>query len=207
MMDRAAFAKAFPVSRETLERLDAFCALLEKWNARINLVAKPSLEDIWRRHILDSAQLWQHRPASARHWADFGSGGGLPGLVIAILAAEEKQIEVTLIEADTRKAAFLSTVSHTLELPVRVEAVRIEALPPKTFDVLSARALAPLPRLLALLAPFAHENSRLILPKGRDHAKELTEARARWTIDSELHHSLSDPEGRVLILHLSRIQA
>src|SRR5215470_958442 len=132
------FAGAIPVSRETLARLEAYAALLAQWSARINLVGRDTLADLWRRHILDSAQLYPFVPGSARNLIDFGSGAGLPGLVLAILGIPN----VELIEADSRKSAFLREAARVTGAAVAIRPCRIQAVPPHPADVLTARACA-----------------------------------------------------------------
>lgn len=187
------------VSRETLERLRAFHDLLLQWTRRINLIASSTRSDAWTRHIADSLQLWQHAPEDARTWIDLGSGGGLPGLVIAIVAAEKNpSLSITLVESDQRKAAFLLQCKQRLGLPVDIHNDRIEHLPAMPQDVVSARALAPLPRLLTLSQRFRHPRTVLLFPKGRRADFELTEARRHWHIEVEEIPSRTDPEGKLL---------
>lgn len=190
---------ALGVSRETCGRIDAYVELLLKWTKSINLISKSSAEEIWTRHVADSTQLWALRPAAARHWLDLGAGGGLPGLVIAILAAElAPEMQVTLIESDLRKAAFLQTAARDLGLPVRILAERIEAAPPQDAEVISARALAPLAELLAMAERHAAPGAILLFPKGRSAAEELTAARAIWHVDAEAIPSQTDPASAIL---------
>jgi 16S rRNA (guanine527-N7)-methyltransferase len=184
------------VSRETLKRLDALLEAVRRWQPRINLVGPNTLSDPWRRHILDSAQLWALWPSGARRLVDLGSGAGFPGLVLAILGAPE----VHLVESDKRKAAFLREAARVINIEMTIHAVRAEALAPLQADVLTARALAPLPELLKLAAPFLGPHTTLLLPKGRQAQSELTAARAYWTMDVDVQPSLADREGRILIL-------
>lgn len=186
------------VSRETEAALSAFAALVRRWNPAINLVAPSTLADLDSRHIADSAQLLPLAPPGWTHWADLGSGGGFPGLVIAILARDRPESRVTLVESDQRKATFLRTAARELSLPVTVHTTRAEQLAPLGANVLSARALAPLAQLL----PFAHRHLRpggtALFPKGRRHAEEVAEARRTWHFDLTEHSSQTDPEGRIL---------
>lgn len=187
------------VSRETSGRLERFAALLEKWNAAINLVARSTLADLWDRHILDSAQVFALCPEGARHWADLGSGGGFPGLVVAILAAELRpELRVTLVESDVRKATFLMAAARDCGVSAQVLARRIEAVPPLGADVLSARALAPLDKLLAHAERHLAPGGVALFPKGAQHAAELSEALARWRFRSEKHPSRTDPDSVIL---------
>lgn len=188
------------VSRETSPRLDLLVALLRQWNDRINLVAPSTLTDVWRRHVLDSAQLWPHRPQHARRWADMGSGAGFPGLVIAAIAADaQPDLRVTLIESDARKCVFLAEASRAMGIGPEILSRRIVSLENPVYDVVSARALAPLKRLI----PMA---KRLIAPagvhlylKGAAAEDELTEA-ALAGHSVQTVPSLTDPSGVVVRL-------
>ncbi len=185
----------------TLERLGAFEALARRWTEKINLVAVSTVPDLWTRHIADSAQLWPLAPAGAKTWADLGSGGGFPGLVIAILAAEAGAPQVTLIESDQRKCAFLRTAARELGIKPTIHDQRAEAAPPQQADVISARALSPLPTLLPLVARHLAPGGTALLPKGRDHAAELDAARATgWIFTAEALPSATDPFAHILRL-------
>jgi 16S rRNA (guanine527-N7)-methyltransferase len=190
------FAEIFPVSRETLARLEAYAALLTQWSAHINLVGRGTVADLWRRHFLDSAQLRPLVSDAARSLIDLGSGAGFPGLVLAILGVPA----VELVEADSRKSAFLREAARVVEAVVTIRPCRIAAVPPHPVDVVTARALAPLDRLLDLARPFLSPDTVCLFPKGERAEAELTLARKRWTIASALHHSISDPRGVVLRL-------
>lgn len=190
---------ALDVSRETMARLERYAALLEKWNPAINLVSRESLNDVWSRHILDSAQIFALLPDGARSWADLGSGGGFPGLVVAILAGEAApDLKVTLVESDARKAAFLSTAAHDLGLSVTVRAHRIENLAPLAADVVSARALAPLTDLLAFAARHLAPGGRALFLKGATYPQERAAALAHWSFDVQTHSSKTDAAGVIL---------
>ncbi|TVP71572.1 MAG: 16S rRNA (guanine(527)-N(7))-methyltransferase RsmG [Rhodobacteraceae bacterium] len=189
------------VSRETLTALESYAALLEKWNARINLVAPSTIPDLWQRHILDSSQLFDLAPVDSRLWVDLGSGGGLPGIVCAILAKEKKPLcRFTLIESDKRKAAFLMTAARELSLEVEVIAKRVEQVPALGADVVSARALAPMPQLLPLVARHLAETGVALLPKGKSHAEELAAARLEWQFEATSHDSKTNASARILTL-------
>jgi len=195
----AEFSREFDVSRETCQRLEAYIALLARWNARINLVAPATIKTAWTRHVADSAQLFDLAPESASSWLDLGSGAGLPGLPVAALAAEKApDLHVTLVESDTRKAAFLVTAAREMDLDVTVEPHRIEALTPRPYDVVSARALAPLGRLCALAHRFSGRGTVFLFPKGARVDSELTAATAGWHIRAERIASRTDPEATVL---------
>lgn len=194
-LDPEGFAALVPVSRETLARLALWLDLLRTWQRRINLVGASTLADPWRRHILDSAQLLRFLPAGTHRLVDLGSGAGLPGLILAILGVPE----VHLIESDRRKAAFLLECKGRLGLAgVVVHPSRAETLAPFVADVVTARALAPLPRLLPLAARFADAHTRFLFLKGREVGDELTAARSGWTMTARIHPSLSSSEGRIL---------
>jgi 16S rRNA (guanine527-N7)-methyltransferase len=195
------------VSRETLERLRRYAALLARWNRTINLVSRAGLADLWRRHMLDSAQLVALMPAAPRDRArvvvDLGSGAGFPGLVLAILGAGE----VHLIEADARKAAFLREAARETRTEVTVYNERIEALAPFPADVVTARACAPLPRLIGYAARFLRpmeEGGIALILKGRRAERELTESAETWKMRVEWLPSRSDPRGWVLRLAVPR---
>ncbi len=189
------------VSRETLARLEAYAALLEKWNPRINLVAPSTIPDLWDRHIRDSLQVFDLAPESPRLWVDLGSGGGLPGLVCAILAKEAvPECRFVLIESDKRKAAFLMTVARELSLTMDVLAQRAEHVGALGADVVSARALAPLPQLLPLVARHLTETGVALLPKGKTYAEELAAARLEWQFAVTSHDSKTNASARILIL-------
>lgn len=195
------------VSRETYEKLQAFEELIRKWTPKINLIAPGTIDDIWDRHICDSAQIYSLAPPDYRSWADIGSGGGLPGIVIAILAQEKQPgASVTLIESDQRKATFLQIAGRELDLPIRVIAKRIEDVPPQEADVVSARALSGLSGLLSYITRHLKADGQAILHKGKRFAQEIDEARKSWTFGLEEHPSLTDPDGRLLVIRrISRI--
>lgn len=186
------------VSRETMARLETYEQRLRQWSRRINLVAPSTLSDLWRRHIVDSAQLVD-LAQPARTWVDLGAGGGLPGLIVAaILAERSPDTAMTLIESDKRKSAFLADAAHHMGLKVSVLPVRIESAAGAKFDIVSARALAPLPRLLDLAAPFCNAATNCLFPKGESLAEELTEARRHWHIEAETYPSRTHAGATIL---------
>ena len=195
-LDPQGFAAECDVSRETLARLEAYAGLLVSWSARINLVGANTLDDLWRRHLLDSAQLLAHVPAATRSLIDLGSGAGFPGLVLAILGVPD----VELVEADARKCAFLREAARVAAAPVRIRNTRIEASPPRVVDVVTARGCAPLDRLLVLAQAFIGPDTVCLFPKGERAREELTAAEQAWTMDATCHDSLSDPRGVILCL-------
>ncbi|WCR10928.1 16S rRNA (guanine(527)-N(7))-methyltransferase RsmG [Paracoccus stylophorae] len=177
------------VSRETEERLDDYAALIRKWNPRINLVAPATLPDLRQRHIDDCLQIAHHAKPVSGLWADLGSGGGLPGLVVAI-AFQGRAIRFTLVESDQRKAAFLRTAIRQLDLAdTTVLSSRIEALEPLKADHISARALAPLPRLMAYLDRHLAIDGRAWLMKGEQWRSEVAEARKHWNFTADVFPS------------------
>ncbi|MBL9072818.1 16S rRNA (guanine(527)-N(7))-methyltransferase RsmG [Tabrizicola sp.] len=189
------------VSRETLAALQQYEDLVRRWTPAINLVSKATLPDLWDRHIVDSAQIFALCPFSATSWADLGSGGGFPGVVIAILAKQLKpDLRVTLVESDLRKATFLRQAAQTLALPVTVRSSRIEVLDPLNAEVISARALAPLADLLAYADRHLAAGGVAVFPKGARYAEELAEAQKTWAFDVDAQQSLSDADAAILVI-------
>ena len=185
------------VSRETLDRMACYVALLAKWQAKINLVSNASLQDTWRRHILDAAQLWVLITGSGNKLVDIGSGAGLPGLVLAILGLEN----VTLVESDGRKCAFLQEAARITGTDVEVIHGRVEtAVLNGPASIVTGRGFAPLPNLLELASAIADRNTTYLLLKGRNTEQELTAASKCWTLRAERFPSISDPSGTVLRL-------
>jgi 16S rRNA (guanine527-N7)-methyltransferase len=199
------FAAAFDVSRETIERLTLYENLLRQWQKAVNLVAPGTLNEVWHRHFADSAQLLARMPAVTQSWIDLGSGGGFPGLVVAMLLAERRNgPRVTLIESDSRKGAFLREVARQAGIAVdilstRAESVTIQVNLPLP-RVVSARALAPLDRLLKLAAPLAPPGTTLLFGKGKDVDKELRAAETAWKFDVVLVPSVTDKHGRIVVI-------
>jgi 16S rRNA (guanine527-N7)-methyltransferase len=192
------FAAATGVSRETLTRFQRYADLLLEWNSRHNLVSPRSLEDLWRRHFWDSAQLLPLVPSAAKTLADLGSGAGFPGLVLAELL--RNRVRVTLHEATAKKCAFLQAAAAAMELSVSIENSRMEDSAPKAFDAITARACAPLPKLLGYAHPFLGPNSVCLLLKGQNVGSELTEAHKYWKMKVRQIPSLTDPSGVILEL-------
>lgn len=187
------------VSRETERRLRDFALEITRWSRKINLVSAGSLDDLWKRHILDSAQLVPCVPKNVQTWVDLGAGGGLPGVVVAILFAEmSPSTRVVLIESDIRKAAFLATIVKTFQLDTTIRRSRIEATECQNADVVSARALAPLTRLLGFAYRHCAKSGTILLPKGKGVQQELDAANGSWQFDLEVFDSASSPDGRIL---------
>ncbi len=193
-------ARLLNVSRETIDKFRAYLTLLEKWQARINLVANSTLAEAWQRHILDSGQLAAFYPPQTKNIMDVGSGAGFPGLVLAIMGG----VTVDLVESDQRKAVFLSTVIRELDLPAKVHNQRIETLPQLFPDVITARALAPVPKLLKLIENQLSPESVCLFLKGAAVQDELTNLQTYSTMVATTHPSLSGPTGVVLELKNSR---
>ncbi|MCB2135360.1 MAG: 16S rRNA (guanine(527)-N(7))-methyltransferase RsmG [Rhodobacteraceae bacterium] len=200
-MAKESFLAARNVSRETLDRLTAYESLLKKWNPAINLVARSTLGAFWQRHALDSAQVFDIAPKSGTEWADLGSGGGFPGLVVAIIAADERpDLRVTLVESDKRKAAFLMTVIRETGVKARVLAERAEAVAPLEADILSARALAPLDQLLGYAVKHLKTNGIAIFPKGGNYADEVKLALENWRFTLHKDESRTEPGAVILTI-------
>ncbi len=204
--ERDSFLSQVDVSRETLERLDNYAALLSKWNPAINLVAPSTLQHLWKRHFLDSAQVLELAP-NAKKWVDIGTGGGFPGMIIAILAAQMRpNMRVTCIESDLRKATFLRNVARETGVDVQVISERIEQVEPLSADVLSARALAPLTKLLGFAERHLSLNGRALFLKGVSYADEVKEALENWRFQVDTYASKTDPNAVILTLgDISRV--
>lgn len=186
------------VSRETFERLELFVALVQKWTSKINLISRHSLDEIWERHIADSAQIYDMAPDQG-HWVDIGSGGGFPGIVAAILSrGDGGGHEFTLVESDQRKAVFLRTAIRELDLSAKVHSVRIEDLSPMNADILSARALADLEKLIGFAALHMSEGGTAFFPKGAQWEKEHLQAQLMWSYSCEPITSKTNPDAAVL---------
>jgi 16S rRNA (guanine527-N7)-methyltransferase len=194
-----------PVSRETRARLEHYVTLLKSWQRIKNLVGPGTLDTVWTRHILDSAAVLDVVP-EARRFVDLGSGAGFPGLVVAILLAETPGAHVDLVESNSRKASFLRTVARETGAPVTVHPDRIEDAVPKLaagaapIDVVTARALAPLERLLQLAGPLLARGAVGIFHKGRELAAEVAAARDHWRFDLVEHPSSTDPSARLVAI-------
>ncbi|MBV7380076.1 16S rRNA (guanine(527)-N(7))-methyltransferase RsmG [Maritimibacter dapengensis] len=193
------FADQVDVSRETLERLEIYARLIERWNPKINLVSRRTLDDLWNRHFLDSAQVFDAAPLNASTWADLGTGGGFPGLIVAIMAADVRpDLRVTCVESDSRKATFLRTVLRETGVSATVLNKRIEAVEPLAADVVSARALAPLPRLLDFADRHLAENGTALFSKGEGYEKEFQDALETWRFQVDKIPSRTNSEAVIL---------
>jgi 16S rRNA (guanine527-N7)-methyltransferase len=195
------FAEVLKVPRETIHRLERYAELLAHWQKSTNLVAASTLPRLWPRHFADSAQIRDLAPKT-RLWLDLGSGAGFPGLVVAILQTGQPDFRMHLVESNIKKCAFLADVARETEAPVDIHAVRIEQLGESAHslrpEVVSARALAPLPRLFELASPFFGSKSRGLFLKGREAEAEIEAAKRRWSFTACLHPSLTSPESHIV---------
>jgi 16S rRNA (guanine527-N7)-methyltransferase len=200
--DRARALALTPVSRETAARLDSYVAVLIDWQRRMNLIASSTESTLWTRHVADSLQLLPLAP-QARVWADLGSGAGFPGLVIACALADVGGARVHLVESNVKKAAFLREALRATGAPATVHAVRMEDFiddPPERIEIVTARALAPLNKLLGATYPLLKTGSFGLFPKGQDVASELTEAAKYWKIHASLTSSRTDPKAQIVLV-------
>jgi len=187
------------VSRETLDRLKTFESLVVTWSPKINLVSKSSLTDLWERHIVDSAQIYAISPEKYDIWTDIGSGGGFPGIVCAIVAAEKHpSASFSLIESDQRKSTFLRTAIRELGLSATVITDRIEAVQPQNADVVSARALTSLSGIFPYILRHLKPEGVALLHKGKTVRQEIVQAEATWSFDLVSHPSITNPDARLL---------
>lgn len=190
------------VSRETMERLDLFHALLMKWQKTINLIAPSTTDSAWTRHFADSAQIFELAPANATRWLDLGSGGGFPGLVVAAMARDSRpDLTVTLVESDIRKCGFMREAARRMDVSVRILAHRIADIPPQSSDVISARALSGLPALVGYAAPHMTADTCLLFPKGTSYKAELETLPLDWQIKAEPIASVTGPDAVILRFH------
>jgi 16S rRNA (guanine527-N7)-methyltransferase len=200
--DRAAALRIVFVPRETLERIDAFVELFLRWQRAVQLVAPADLARLWTRHIADSLQLIELAP-SANRWADLGTGGGFPGLIVALALRGREKGFAHLIESDQRKAAFLREAIRITRAPAKVYAERVESAAKRLAletDAVTARALAPMPRLLELAAPFLAQGIPALFLKGQDVDNELTASTKSWNIQSTIAPSRTHPHGKIVIV-------
>jgi 16S rRNA (guanine527-N7)-methyltransferase len=201
-MDAQEFQAITGVSDAALADLDRYRILLEEGNAVMNLVGPASLPDFWNRHALDSAQLLPLAP-HARIWADLGAGAGLPGVVLAILLKGVDGAKIWLIDSQAKRCRFLEGIVSALSLPAEVINARAETLSIKA-DVVTARACAPLDRLLDFAKPYRAKGAEALFLKGEKAEEEITEARRRHRFDVDVLPSSSDPRGRILRIRSSK---
>ena len=192
------------VSRETKLRLETYVALVERWNPRINLIAKSTVQGIWSRHIADSLQIWplvepHVDPDKSQVWLDIGSGGGFPGMVLAILAKEATpNLKFHLVESDQRKTAFLRAVSRETGCTAQIHAERIECVDAINADIISARALAPLSVLFDMSLRHMSLNTVFFFPKGEKWPEEMEQAKKTWSFSAQAHTSKTNANAAIL---------
>ena len=200
--DRAEALRMNPISSDAAGRLDRLVDLLLTWQAAMNLIGPSTVGHIWTRHVADSLQLLRLAPA-ARSWVDHGTGGGFPGLAIACALADVDGATIHLVDKSPNKGAFLREAVRSLDIPAVVHTAKIEDFTQSfsdSVDVVTARALAPLPRLLGYVAPFVERGAQALLPKGQDVEAELTEASKCWNIQATLVASQTDPRSRIVVV-------
>jgi len=198
MFSKDNFVAKTGLTRGALDRYQEWGNLLEKWNPTINLVAPSTVEDFWHRHAYDSWQIIAHVPSHVQTVIDLGSGAGFPALSIAIEMKERGTGHVTLVESAGKKVNFLRTVIRDLALPATVVNQRAEELHPQSFDLITARAFAPLPKLLSYADPFWGKETRALFLKGKGLAQEVLDAQKNWKFSHKSHMSLTDETGRVV---------
>jgi len=187
------------VSRETFSRLEAYKDTLLLWNSKINLISPKSAEDVWSRHFLDSAQIFKNLTPADTHILDMGSGGGLPGLVLAIMSKDTyPNLKITLVEVDKRKAVFLKEIVRTQGLNSSVLSERVEAIPVLGADIITARALAPLNVLLGYAFRHIKKEGRCVFLKGINYNKEIEEALDYWNFNIRVDDSITNPGSAIL---------
>ncbi len=192
-----------PVSRETIQRLEAFIEALILWQRKINLIAFSTLPKIWTRHIADSLQLLEHAPVDLHTWVDFGSGAGFPAIPIACALADRPDVQIHLIESNGKKAAFLREAIRLTGVRAQVYQKRLENFIESFGDnsqVVSARALSPLKILCDQAFPFIKKGAIGLFPKGQDIEVELTEAAKYWIIDAAIVPSKISPDGCIVVV-------
>lgn len=195
------FMEKYNVSRETFERLKAYEASLHEWQSKFNLVSNSSLEDAWNRHFLDSAQLYQYVPKTAKVLFDFGSGAGFPGMVIAIMAKEKTPyLKVSLVESIGKKTLYLNEVKKITATDVEIINDRIENINNRKADVITSRAMASLKELFSYVYKFCKKDTICIFPKGKKYAEEIAEAKKEWKFSCDIKPSEQSDEGKILII-------
>jgi len=190
------FIKSTDVSRETLDRLVVYEEILRKWQRKINLIGPKTVDEIWFRHIYDSAQIFPYLPKNAKTLIDMGSGAGFPALVLSIMGVPD----VHMFESDSRKCAFLREAARSTGSKVTIHNDRIESIPPFPADIVTARALAPLSQLLEYAIPFVSTQTLCVFQKGKQYKEELTNANYVWHINSREIESLTDRDGRLVLI-------
>lgn len=200
------FMEDLAVPRETCERLERHRQLLQRWSSRINLIGPRELDAYWGRHALDCAQLVRHAPGALR-WVDMGSGAGFPGIVVGCVLVDTPGVRVDLVETNPKKAAFLREAIRETGAPCRVlnESIDDVAAADETYDIVTARAFAPLPRIISSAKPILDRGAIGLFLKGAEYRAELAVAAEEgWSIQVEALDSLSDPDGRILRIEGAR---
>ncbi len=196
------FCEKYNVSRETYLKLDRYCQSLTEWQEKFNLISKNTLNDIWNRHIEDSAQIFEHIPSKAKKLLDIGSGAGFPGMVIAIIASEKTPyLNITLVDSIHKKTLYLNHVKELNNLSnVEILNDRAENITGSKFDVITARAVTALTELLKYSHPLLSKNGVCIFLKGRSYKDEIFTARQNWNFDCKEINSQTSDEGKILII-------
>lgn len=193
--------EAYNVSRETIDELKKYEALVVEWNNKFNLISKSSVQYIWERHVLDSLQLCQFIKNTDKIMYDFGSGAGFPAIVLSIVGKQLfPELKIFLVESITKKALFLNTVKNELNLNIEVINDRIENIKAKNIDLISSRAMASLDRLIDYSKPFCNKNTRLIFPKGSKYKEEIDLSLKKWKFDFDVIQSKTDETGKILYI-------
>jgi 16S rRNA (guanine527-N7)-methyltransferase len=202
------FVAEFNVSRETLDYFERYRALLIKWAAQINLVGPSTLSHFWERHMLDSAQVLPIAGQRINTVADFGTGAGLPGLVLARLLKDQNDAShVTLVEVSAKRCGFLREAARALDVSVTIVQEKIEDTKPFGVNIITARAFAPLEKLLGYSEPWMQLGARALFLKGEDVQHEIDQASTNWSFQSRVTQSLTDSRGCVLeIINLQRLK-
>jgi len=200
----SSFGEHFNVSRETLSRLEVYVKLLKEWQSKTNLIGSGTVDQIWHRHIADCAQLYALAKKDISHWLDIGSGAGLPGLIVAIMAKEADNFDMHLVESNGKKCAFLRTAIRETQISASVHHMRVEDFAAENehkIDVITARAVAPLVNLMDLCEPFFPHKPEILIQKGQDVDDELTKATKCWIISAEKIPSIIEKNSSILKIH------
>lgn len=197
------FCDIYSVSRETFSKLEKYCQAIIEWQSKMNLVSKSSLQDIWKRHIEDSAQLFNLIPATAKNLLDIGSGAGFPGMVIAIISAEKTPyLNITLTESITKKTLFLNYTKDLLHLEnTNILNTRVETIKNKKFSIITARAVTNLVDLLEYSYQLLDKNGLCIFPKGKSYKEEIEQAKKQWQFSLTIVDSQTSEEGKILVIN------
>lgn len=190
------FLRHVSVSRETIEKLETYANLLSRWQSKINLISTNSLQQVWHRHFLDSAQIYSMSPKKVASVIDVGAGAGFPGLILSIMGMKNVQ----LVEQNKKKCAFLYEVISETEATATVHPCKIENLPVKDYDIVLARAFMPLDGLLKAVSPFFGKDTLGIFPKGSKVNQELTAASKNWKMTTVIKQSITSPDGKIVLV-------